>query len=129
MLVKVLDHFLHGAVPQDIGIFVFERGTVRRVLLETAVPFTVVNLRFARLAEGARCRDVDDDGDIDISLTRLWSVHRQNLAWRWSIRDYELEGTTAAPIRRRGGRLEVSGYNDPALARYTGVRCGSVELP
>lgn len=129
VFVTLVDHFLHGAVTHDLGLFALVDGDLRRVRQRGVGPFTFASVRFTRLAEGARCVDVLGDERREFVTTRLWSVHRQNRLWRWSKRIYERVGRELVFRARRTGRLRVSGYNDPALDPFFEVRCDHVVLP
>lgn len=125
-----LEHFLHGAVTQDVALLVLTGGKeIERVRLAGEGALKLTNLRFARLAQGARCKDVVGDEGRELVSTRVWSVDRQNRTWRWSRRFYSLDGEVARFVERRAGKLHVSGYNDPALDAFFNIRCDNISVP
>lgn len=129
VFVIVLEHFLHGAVTQDIALFSATPERIGRIGLPGGAPFIVSSMRLSELGQGARCEDAVGDSRGELVTMRASSANRRHTLWQWSERVYSLRDSNAVQVGARSGRMRVSGYNDPVLDAFFEIRCGDVRLP
>jgi hypothetical protein len=122
LFVKAFDLAGHGTNWQQLELFVVRDGRLLVVTYE-GEPFPLRVGGISRMGEGIRCTK----GRVELLRTEAQNVH--NTRWDYSVRTYEIEGTTVRPIDRRTGKLELSDYNDPALDPYYRLECGELRYP
>ena len=121
-LVKVFDLAGHGTNWQQLRLFVLDGERLKPVTLD-GDPLAIRVGGISRMGEGATCRAGH------LVLLRTVAENIKNTRWSYSMTPYRIDGSTAHRGRRRHGRLDLRGYNDPKLDPFYEVNCNGFSYP
>lgn len=123
---KTKTHLYHSGAIYEVGIFKLGPSRFFQVH-ESGSPLNFQIGAISYFSQGAECRDVDFDGKPEFVLLAVDGVI--NDVQKWNERIYGWRGDSLVFLQRKEGKMAKTGYNDPMLRRFYGIRCFTFDPP
>ena len=120
VFIRLVTHSYHSGKTHEVGMFGVDDGRLFRVEADSE-PLLFQVGGVSVFGQGAECRDVDVDGDLEFVLLGIDGVVGYDQSWVERI--YSWKDRALVLSERREGRSAKAGYTDPLLWRFYSLRC------